>query len=303
MAFDNDQDLDALKDYIPQEMLFGGKLNDAMINTHLLNYLNTPGNVCVQNSFFYKKLSDSNWTFKLNVDSKNYFMVPVHKGDHWSLAIVKIPQQTNIIDCSLVPLFFTEEFLLNPTRFIEKAITPETTENDWDFRPLAVQEAAYQHLQPLVAHGDEADDIDWVSDGDGVSNGHEVDGGNVDSGDVDDGNVDDGDEVDNEDVTMSGETFVNNSIIATREGQPHTPHSTHQSAMEQEVLALCHKLQKGLLISNQEPKVEEIESMSTYITKLEGLPNLEVSIIKQTKIYKVLKEILKLSNIPKEEKF
>ena len=44
-----------------------------------------------------------------------------------------------------------------------------------------------------------------------------------------------------------------------------------------------------------------MESMSTCITKLECLPY--SNIIGQTKIHKVLKKILKLSNIPKEEEF
>jgi hypothetical protein len=43
--------------------------------------------------------------------------------------------------------------------------------------------------------------------------------------------------------------------------------------------------------------------MSDYITKLEGFPDLEVSIIRATKINKVLKAILKLDSIPKEDEF
>lgn len=43
--------------------------------------------------------------------------------------------------------------------------------------------------------------------------------------------------------------------------------------------------------------------MSDYIGKLEGFPDLEVSIIRATKINKVLKAILKLENIPKEPEF
>jgi hypothetical protein len=43
--------------------------------------------------------------------------------------------------------------------------------------------------------------------------------------------------------------------------------------------------------------------MSDYVTKLEAFPDLEVSIIRATKINKVLKAILKLENIPKEEEF
>jgi hypothetical protein len=69
------------------------------------------------------------------------------------------------------------------------------------------------------------------------------------------------------------------------------------------VLFLRHKLQKGLLTRDQEPKEDEMKLMSDYITKLEGFPDLEVSIIRATKINKVLKAILKLDSIPKEDDF
>lgn len=46
-----------------------------------------------------------------------------------------------------------------------------------------------------------------------------------------------------------------------------------------------------------------MKQMSEFVTKLEGYADLEVSIIRVTKINKVLKAILKLSVIPKEEEF
>jgi hypothetical protein len=46
-----------------------------------------------------------------------------------------------------------------------------------------------------------------------------------------------------------------------------------------------------------------MKGMSEFISKLEGYAELEVSIIRGTKINKVLKAILKLSEIPKEEEF
>jgi len=57
------------------------------------------------------------------------------------------------------------------------------------------------------------------------------------------------------------------------------------------------------LTRDQDPKEEEMKAMSEFITKLEGYADLEVSIIQATKINKVLKAILKLNVIPKEEKF
>jgi hypothetical protein len=70
---------------------------------------------------------------------------------------------------------------------------------------------------------------------------------------------------------------------------------------QKEVLFLRHKLQRGLLTKDQGPKEEEMKTMSDFLAKLEALPDLEVSIIRATKINKVLKAILKLDSIPKEE--
>lgn len=44
-------------------------------------------------------------------------------------------------------------------------------------------------------------------------------------------------------------------------------------------------------------------AMSNYIKKLEGYGDLEVSIIRATKINKVLKALIKLNTIPKDEEF
>lgn len=46
-----------------------------------------------------------------------------------------------------------------------------------------------------------------------------------------------------------------------------------------------------------------MKQMSEFVTKLEGYADLEVSIIRATKINKVLKAILKLPNIPREDTF
>ncbi|KAI1764813.1 hypothetical protein GGR53DRAFT_301258 [Hypoxylon sp. FL1150] len=75
------------------------------------------------------------------------------------------------------------------------------------------------------------------------------------------------------------------------------------TSLQKEILFLRHRLQKGLLLRDQEPKEEEMKSMSEFLAKLETFPDLEVSIIKATKINKVLKAILKLEIIPKEEEF
>lgn len=69
------------------------------------------------------------------------------------------------------------------------------------------------------------------------------------------------------------------------------------------VFYLRHRLQKGFLSRDQTPKEEEMEMMSNYITKLDSYDDLEISIIRETKINKVLKGIIKLADIPKESEY
>ncbi|KAJ5156559.1 hypothetical protein N7492_009362 [Penicillium capsulatum] len=72
---------------------------------------------------------------------------------------------------------------------------------------------------------------------------------------------------------------------------------------EKEVLFLRHKLQKGFISRDQPPKEDEMATMGTYFDKLEKHADLEVSIIRSTKINKVLKMIVKLNSIPRDEEF
>ncbi|KAK0654494.1 PWWP domain-containing protein 1 [Lasiodiplodia hormozganensis] len=67
------------------------------------------------------------------------------------------------------------------------------------------------------------------------------------------------------------------------------------------ILYLRHRLQKGFLTRDQTPKEEEMQQMAEYFTQLESHQDLEEKIIKDTKINKVLKAIIKLDSIPKEE--
>lgn len=69
------------------------------------------------------------------------------------------------------------------------------------------------------------------------------------------------------------------------------------------VLYIRHKLQKGFISRDAPPKEEEMNHMSGYFGKLEGYKELEVAIIRKTKINKVLKMIVKLSSIPRDEEF
>ncbi|KAI5277011.1 hypothetical protein E4T47_00226 [Aureobasidium subglaciale] len=76
-----------------------------------------------------------------------------------------------------------------------------------------------------------------------------------------------------------------------------------QERREKAVLYLRHRLQKGFLMRDQTPKEDEMSSMNDFFNQLEGYQNLEPSIIRGTKIYKVLRGIIKLASIPKEEEY
>ncbi|KAI1432403.1 hypothetical protein GGR50DRAFT_697099 [Xylaria sp. CBS 124048] len=72
---------------------------------------------------------------------------------------------------------------------------------------------------------------------------------------------------------------------------------------EKEILFLRHRLQRGLLPREGQANAAEMKQISEFLAKLETFPNLDVSIIRATKINKVLKAILKLETIPREDEF
>lgn len=64
-----------------------------------------------------------------------------------------------------------------------------------------------------------------------------------------------------------------------------------------------HKLQKGFVSRDEAPKDSEMEQMDEHFKKLEARADIDNEIILETKIHKVLKLIVKLSTIPREEQF
>lgn len=66
---------------------------------------------------------------------------------------------------------------------------------------------------------------------------------------------------------------------------------------------LRHKLQKGFLSREAPVDAEEMPQFADYLAQLEAVPELEGPIIRSTKIHKVLKNILKLPEIPRDESF
>ncbi|KAI1756688.1 hypothetical protein F4782DRAFT_277837 [Xylaria castorea] len=85
--------------------------------------------------------------------------------------------------------------------------------------------------------------------------------------------------------------------------EPELTPEERRARKEKEILFLRHRLQRGLLPREGSPIPEEMKQVSDFLAKLETFPDLDVSIIRVTKINKVLKAILKLETIPKEEEF
>ena len=84
------------------------------------------------------------------------------------------------------------------------------------------------------------------------------------------------------------------------------PQETPEEALkrkQKEVLYLRYKLQRGLLSKEGKPQEDEMANMSKFIDMLEAMPDLEGAIIRETRINKVMKQILKLDSIPKESEF
>ncbi|KAL3475389.1 hypothetical protein BJX99DRAFT_247594 [Aspergillus californicus] len=88
-----------------------------------------------------------------------------------------------------------------------------------------------------------------------------------------------------------------------KEPEPQVNLEESKKKREREVLFVRHRLQKGFISRDQPPKEDEMSQMSGYLTKLEKIEDLEVSIIRETKIHKVLRMIIKLPSIPRDEEF
>lgn len=70
---------------------------------------------------------------------------------------------------------------------------------------------------------------------------------------------------------------------------------------EKAVLYLRHRLQKGFLTRDVAPKEDEMDAMAEFFSQLESYGVIEPVILRNTKINKVLKGIVKLASIPKED--
>ena len=73
--------------------------------------------------------------------------------------------------------------------------------------------------------------------------------------------------------------------------------------LEKTILYYRHKLPKGFLSRDTPPKEECMKPMSDYLKQLEGYPDLEASILRTTKIPKVLKAMLRLGFVRLDEQY
>lgn len=101
-------------------------------------------------------------------------------------------------------------------------------------------------------------------------------------------------------VTKSGSE--EEAVTPKIEEKPPTP-AQIKEMKEKKVLYYRHKLQRGFLSRDTMPKEDEMKSMSDFLSELETYPDLEGSIIRTTKIHKVLRQMLKLPSIPLDEEF
>jgi hypothetical protein len=88
-----------------------------------------------------------------------------------------------------------------------------------------------------------------------------------------------------------------------KEPEPKVNVEEAKKKREKEVLFVRHRLQKGFISRDHPPKEEEMSQMAGLFSKLEKIEDLEVSIIRETKIHKVLRMIVKLATIPRDEEF
>ncbi|KAF4982973.1 hypothetical protein F66182_17086, partial [Fusarium sp. NRRL 66182] len=73
-------------------------------------------------------------------------------------------------------------------------------------------------------------------------------------------------------------------VAPPKEKTPQIDPQEAKANKQRKVLFLRHKLQKGFLQRDQAPKEEEMEQMTKYLSELEAFGEIEVSIIRETKI-------------------
>ncbi|PSK60490.1 hypothetical protein B9Z65_640 [Elsinoe australis] len=81
------------------------------------------------------------------------------------------------------------------------------------------------------------------------------------------------------------------------------PEDVRLERREKAIFYLRHRLQKGFLSSDAPPKDDDMPAMADFFDQLEQHKDLEAAIIRNTKIHKVLKNILRLDTVPRDDEF
>ncbi|KAH7378947.1 hypothetical protein BKA64DRAFT_765897 [Cadophora sp. MPI-SDFR-AT-0126] len=81
------------------------------------------------------------------------------------------------------------------------------------------------------------------------------------------------------------------------------PEVKSMQELEAQLRFLRHKLQKGFLPIAGQPKADEMKTMSAYLKKLEHIGDPPQSILRATRITKLLKKITNLDEIPRNGKY
>lgn len=111
-----------------------------------------------------------------------------------------------------------------------------------------------------------------------------------------------------EESTKKPKTTKKKVVSAPKAEEEEEPQSEMTEAerllmRQKSILYLRHRLQKGFLTRDKAPEESEMAEMDKHLSTLEGHQDLEVNIIKETKIHKVLKGIVKLASIPRDDEF
>ncbi|KAH9205167.1 hypothetical protein DL95DRAFT_95417 [Leptodontidium sp. 2 PMI_412] len=86
-------------------------------------------------------------------------------------------------------------------------------------------------------------------------------------------------------------------------GDQPKPEVKSMQELEAQLRFLRHKLQKGFLPTTGQPEADEMKTMSAYLKKLDHIGDPPQSILRATRITKLLKKITNLDEIPRNGKY
>jgi hypothetical protein len=106
-------------------------------------------------------------------------------------------------------------------------------------------------------------------------------------------------------VADTGASLGSSATVAAHSPTPATSLAKdlkeHLETRTKLVRSIRHRLQRGFI--GRTPLSEELPDLSNHLGRLEGLPELELSVMRETKIKKLLSAILRTKDIPEESKY